>query len=294
MPEENTEKSRWTVRDVVQWTTAYLRSKGVTSPRLDSEVLLAHALGVDRLSLYMDLDRPLTPTERDRYRDLVRRRAGREPVALITQTREFWSIPFRVRRGVLIPRPETEILVECVLAEIRQIPSPEILEIGTGSGAVAVAVAREMPEARIVATDIDPAVIQMAALNSRQAGVSSSIRLVAADLFSPFRPGTRFDVICSNPPYVPTKEIALLEPEIVLFEPHSALDGGPDGLDLIRKLAAGAPDYLKTSGALIMEIGDQQEDCATALLTSEGCLRDVRVFRDLAGRPRVIVGKVSP
>ncbi len=291
MTNQMTKTNRWTIADVLQWTAEYFRDKGIQSGRLDAEVLLAHALNVDRLYLYMNLDRPLLPAEREMYRSLVRRRGRREPVALIVGTKEFWSIPIHTSPGILIPRPETEILVEVILEEIAGRDSPAILEIGTGSGAVAVAVARERPAARILATDVDPDALSTAAGNAKRAGVLESLTFLASDLFSAIRPDSRFDVICSNPPYVPSQIIRTLEPEIVGFEPHRALDGGPDGLDVIRCLVSEAKNFLAPEGALILEIGEDQEAPARQIMSTGGLFRTIKVFRDLAGKPRVVKGK---
>lgn len=281
---------RWTVGDVLQWTAAYFRRKGIANPRLDAEVLLAHALGVERLHLYMNYDRPLLPAERERYRELVRRRAAREPVALIVAEKEFWSTPLRAAAGVLVPRPETELLVEVVLREIKNMSSPRILEIGTGSGAVSIALSKERPDAAIVATDVDPLALSAAAHNSEMAGVAARVHVVGMDLFVGLRRGARFDVICSNPPYVPADMIPTLQPEIVLFEPRRALDGGPDGLDVIRRIAADAVHFLADRGVLALEIGEDQATAVTEILIHAGISRDVRTFSDLAGKPRVVIG----
>jgi release factor glutamine methyltransferase len=291
MNEPQRKPARWTIEDVLLWTTRHFSKKGIASPRLDAEVLLAHALNVDRLHLYLNLDAPLLPEERDRYRVLVERRARREPVALIIGQKEFWSIPLRIPSGVLIPRPETELLVEAVLAEIGGLDAPTILEIGTGSGAVSIALARENPRARIVATDIDLLALRAAADNARDAGVDSSITFVASDLFSAFRPDTRFDVICSNPPYIPHDVIPSLEPEISRFEPRRALDGGADGLEIVRRILRDAGDFLCQTGALVLEIGDGQAPAVREIFLSVGKFREIRILPDLAGRPRVAKGK---
>lgn len=282
----------WTIGTTLEWTTGYFAQKGIVSPRLDAEVLLAHALGVERLYLYLNRDRPLSSAERERYRSLVGRRARREPLALITGTKEFWSIPFRIVPGVLIPRPETELLVEVVEAQIKDLPSPALLEIGTGSGAVAVAVARECPRAHILATDIDLPALKTAAGNARNAGVAEAIGFIASNFFAALRPGPMFDVICSNPPYVPSGVIDTLEPEIVNFEPHRALDGGPDGLDVIQLLTVDAGRFLKEHGALILEIGDDQEESVKEILSLQGAFSNIQIFRDLSGKPRVVKGRL--
>jgi len=291
MEEQSKTPARWTIGAILNWTASYLADKGASAPRLDAEILLSHCLKVDRLHLYLNLDRPLRPDERSQFRDLVRRRAAREPVALITGKKEFWSISFRIKPGVLIPRPETEILVEVVLQEIKDNPAPRVLEIGAGSGAVSVAVARDNPRTEAIATDIEQAVLDTARLNAEEAGVGPSVQFVAMDLFDAIRGGVGFDVIYSNPPYVPTGIIPTLEPEVRDFEPLRALDGGPDGLDVIRRLATHAVDFLNQPGALALEFGDGQEENVQNIFASSG-FREIRIFRDLAGKARVIRGRI--
>ncbi|MFC1836464.1 peptide chain release factor N(5)-glutamine methyltransferase [Thermodesulfobacteriota bacterium] len=284
----------WTIKQVLQWTADYFQTKAIPSARLDAELLLAHALNKDRVHLYMNLDQPLSPDEREIYRAFVRRRAGREPVALILGSREFWSMTLEVVPGILIPRPETETLVETVLQEIAGVDELSILEIGTGSGAVALALAKEAPAASLIATDIDPAAVQLARSNARAVGVGESIRFVACDLFCALRSGGRFNVICSNPPYIPEDVLPSLEPEITYFEPARALAAGPKGLDVIERIAAEAPDFLRDDGSLIMEIGDDQPDAVTEILLSEERFTDVKIIRDLAGKPRVVKARRVP
>jgi len=291
MQEQPKKFQRWTIKDVLAWTTEYFAKKRIKTPRLDAEVLLASSLGVDRLQLYLNLDRPLLPQERERYRELVRRRGAREPVALIVGKKEFWSIHFRVVPGVLIPRPETETLVEIVLEEIRGVASPWILEIGTGSGAVAVSILQEHSDARVLATDINPLALKTASLNAQNAQLSRSFDCAALDLFSAIRPGAGFDVICSNPPYIPSGTVPLLEPEITEYEPLSALDGGVDGLVVIRELAAQARNYLKPKGALILEVGDGQAASVEEILSYVGGFHDIHKFSDLSGKQRVVKGR---
>jgi release factor glutamine methyltransferase len=276
---------------VLVWTADYFRTKGIETARLDAEVLLAHCLGVDRLHLYLNLERPLALEERKQYRGLVRRRGLREPVAYITGHREFWSTRFRTVPGVLIPRPETEHLVDAVIREISAREAPRVLEIGTGSGAVAVSVAQEVPNAFVVATDINPAVIATARANGLDAGVADTVCFVASDLFTAIRPSEDFDVICSNPPYIDTGLIRHLDPEVREFEPMLALDGGPDGLDVIRALVRHVMDHLKPGACFMTEIGEGQEAAVRELFAVIGGLRDIRTVRDLASIPRVILGR---
>jgi release factor glutamine methyltransferase len=288
-PEISKKNSQWTIKDVLEWTTAYFRSKEIRSPRLDAEVLLAHALDVDRLRLYLNFDRPLSENERSRFRNLVRRRVAREPVAYIIGRREFWSLPFRAVPGVLVPRPETEVLVEVVLEEIRQKDHPRILELGTGSGAVAVSILHDNSAACIVATDINGLALRTAALNARELQVQDRLNLVASNLFDAIAEKREFDVVCSNPPYVPTAAILNLDPEVRDFEPRAALDGGANGLDIVRRMVERAGSYLKQAGALAMEVGDGQADRVGELLAASG-FADVTTYRDLAGVERVVKG----
>jgi release factor glutamine methyltransferase len=286
-------KNRWTVRDILSWTSAYFAGKGLASPRLDAELLLAHCLGTDRLNLYLNYDRPLGREERDNYREFVLRRIMREPVALIIGTKEFWSLSFEIPRGVLIPRPDTEILVEAVLETVSQIDDPHILEIGTGSGAVAVALMKEMKRGRIIATDMDFDAVACAAKNAIRSEVMNLMDFCVSDLFSAFGENAKFDVICSNPPYIPSPELAGLQPEIRYYEPVAALDGGMDGLDVIRRIAAVAAGHLKKPGRLFLEVGaGQAEDVQQAFL-SLGGFRKVYTFNDLAGIPRVVAGSIE-
>lgn len=291
MEHQSRKSDKWTIDEILKWTTGYFAEKGIATPRLDAEILLAHALSTERLYLYLNMDRPLSSVERSLYRDLVKRRALREPVALITGKKEFWSTTFRVVPGVLIPRPETEVLVEVVLQEIQGAQSPQVLEIGTGSGAISVTVARQKPGSWIVATDIDTAAVAVARLNAADTGVSDCIDFAVMNLFDGILPHPRFHVICSNPPYVPTHVVPTLAPEITRFEPLRALDGGPDGLDAFRKIVAQAPQFLKPTGSLILEMGDEQEEAVRSLFSSEAGLSEVQFFRDLSGKPRVVKGK---
>lgn len=287
------DKNIWTVKHVLEWTTGYFRQKGLHAPRLDAEVLLAESLGVDRLYLYLNLERPLSQTERDRYRQSIVRRAKREPTAFITGKKEFWSYTFRVTPGVLIPRPDTEILVECILREMGCFQDPLVLEIGVGSGAVAVSLLREHEGCEVVGTDVSMTALQLAKENALEAGVKERLHLAASDFFSSLKRGLSFDIICSNPPYIPTRDIDSLDPEIKRFEPVTALDGGIDGLDAIRKIAQEAPRFLKSGGMLALEIGDGQSERVSEVFNDLCGCRRVSVIKDLAGKNRVVIGFMS-
>ena len=272
----------WTALELVRWTTGYFKEHGIPSPRLDAEVLLAFVLRVERIELYTAFERPVESAERERFRELVRERAQkRRPVAYLTGVREFWSRTFRVDESVLIPRPDTETLVrEAVAREPRR-----ILEVGVGSGAVCGALALELPEAEIVGTDISESALEIARGNLASLGVAERCELRRADLVS----GGDFDVLVSNPPYVPTAELAGLEPE-VLHEPRAALDGGADGLDVIRRLVEAAPKVLRRGGWLLLEIGAGQGSRVGALMEAAG-FENTTLCLDLAGVERVAVAR---
>jgi release factor glutamine methyltransferase len=272
------------VRELFARTAGYLASHGVPSARLDAEVLLGHVLGLSRLELYRDAGRPVTREQDARYRALARSRAcERVPVAYLTGEREFWSHAFRVTRDVLIPRPETELLVQVAAG----LAPRRVAEVGVGSGAVAGALARELPEARIVGIDVSAPALAVAAANLERLRVADRVGLVQGDGTAPL--SGPFDLIVSNPPYVPSGEIAGLAPEL-RHEPRLALDGGPDGLDFVRRLAREAPD-LAPGGDLVLEIGAGQAAAACDLLRSAGAER-VRRHRDLAGIERVIEARL--
>lgn len=280
----------WTIQELIEWTAQYFTGKGIPSPRLDAELLLACALNADRLFLYLNLAKPISPSERQAFRALVQRRAQREPVAYITGRREFWSLNLDTQRGVLIPRPETETLVEYALKVLTGAVTPLVLDMGSGTGAIALALARERPDATIVAVDINPRAAQLTRDNARKLDCSDTVHCVVGDLFPCLRDREAFDVICSNPPYIPTAVVGTLAPEIAGYEPNQALDGGPDGLDYIRLLARGTGSRIKPGGRLIVEIGDEQGHEARAILQGDGGLSDVHVLEDLAGKPRVVTG----
>ncbi len=272
----------WTALDLVRWTTGYFKEHGIPSPRLDAEVLLAFVLRVERIELYTAFERPVESAERERFRELVRERAQkRRPVAYLTGVREFWSRTFRVDESVLIPRPDTETLVrEAVAREPRR-----ILEVGVGSGAVCGALALELPEAEIVGTDISESALEIARENLASLGVAERCELRRADLVS----GGDFDLLVSNPPYVPTAELAGLEPEL-LHEPRAALDGGADGLDVIRRLVEAAPKVLRRGGWLLLEIGAGQGSRVGALMEAAG-FENTALCLDLAGVERVAAAR---
>jgi release factor glutamine methyltransferase len=280
----------WTVLELLRWTQGHFASRGIESARLDAECLLAHALGSDRLRLYLDFEKPVEPTERARFRELVRRRADeRVPVAQLTGCKEFWSLAFEVTPDVLVPRPETEELVAWLLD---QLPDREaelrVLDVGTGSGAIAVALASELPKARFTATDVSEAALAVARRNAERHGVADRIRFALGDGFEPVR-GERFAVVLANPPYVAERDAAGLAPEL-RHEPRAALFSGPDGTALLERLARELPAHLESDGRAAFEVGDGQADAVAAWLVDAG-LTGVETRRDLTGRKRIVVGR---
>lgn len=283
----------WTVLELLRWTQEHFRGKGIASARLDAECLLAHALGCDRLRLYLEYDKPVQAEERRRFRELVRRRGGaRVPVAQLTGTREFWSLPLAVTQDVLSPRPETESLVEEALARL---PDPEaevrVLDLGTGSGAVALAIARERPKARVTATDLSEAALAVARRNAEALGVADRLHFAAGDLFGA-APAGGWDLVVSNPPYLADAEAAGLAPELG-HEPSAALFAGPRGTEVLRRIVDEAPAHLAPGGALAVEIAPAQAGDVRQWLEDRG-FGGIRVRRDLAERPRVVSGRLAP
>lgn len=282
----------WTPLRVLEWTTRRFEAAGVDSPRLAAQVLLAHALGCDRIGLYTQFDKPLGQGELGRYRELVRRRLAGEPVAYLVGTQEFWSIELAVDDRVLIPRRDSETVIELVLGELGDRAAPiRIADVATGSGALALVLLRELPAATAVATDLHPGPLAVAAANAERLGVRERIELREGDLLAPLA-GDRFDVIVANLPYVPSGDIAGLSAE-VRREPSAALDGGADGLDLVRRLAAGVAAHLAPRGLVALEHGfDQGEAVRARLAEAPGPFEAPWTRADLAGQPRVTAARL--
>ncbi|MCX7781892.1 MAG: peptide chain release factor N(5)-glutamine methyltransferase [Negativicutes bacterium] len=275
----------WTIGAILKWTGQYFSEKGVESPRLDAEVLLSHILGRDRLYLYTHFDQPLNPDELAAFRECVKKRVMRQPVAYITGKKEFMGLEFTVNSAVLIPRPDTEILVEQAEARLRGIESPQIADLGTGSGAIIVSLLCRLAGASGVAVDISPAALAVARANAVRHGVDTRLELTAGDLFAPLT-GKLFDAILSNPPYIPAADIAGLAAE-VRAEPQLALDGGPDGLNFYRRLMAAAPQFLKPGGFIAVEVGAGQAEAVSGLALEAGLVPD-GIIRDYGGVARVV------
>jgi release factor glutamine methyltransferase len=274
-----------TVLEVLTKADEFLEQNGCPAARLDAQVLLAHVLKTERVQLYVDYARPLLKEELSAYRRLIARRAKREPVAYLTGEKEFWSLSFRVDPRVLIPRPDTETVLDAV----GELPAPETFaDVGTGSGCLLCALAGMFPEARGVGVDSDEQALQVAQDNSDRLGLSDRVELRRGNLLEPLA-GERFDLICANLPYIPSGDLQSLPPDIRLYEPLGALDGGPDGLESIRTLLGQLP-RLKGCGVLVLEVGAGQASAVVDLCAAAG-LGQVYVRRDLAKIERVIVAK---
>ena len=278
----------WTVGRLLTWTTDWLATKGSDSPRLDAEVLLAHVRGCQRILLYTAFDTPVADAERARFRELVKRRGDGEPVAYLVGSREFFSLPFAVSPAVLVPRPETEGLVVRAIDLCQGLDAPRIMDVGTGSGAIAVTLAKRLPRARLVATDISAAALAVAGENARRHGVADRIEFVECDLCADPRAGGPFDVIVSNPPYVRDDEFDALPRDVRLHEPKGALVAGPTGVEVIARLAGEAVGRLAPGGWLLVEIGPNVADAAAAAVAAVPGLEVGATRKDLAGLPRIL------
>jgi release factor glutamine methyltransferase len=280
----------WTILRTLQWTADYFRRQGIPSARSTAELLLSHCLTCERIDLYLRYDQPLQADELARFRALIQRRQQREPDAYIIGNREFWSQSFQVTSDVLVPRPETECLVETALARQSDLEAIEVLELGTGSGAISVALAHERPNWRIKATDISGKALNVARRNAEHIlkVEASQISFIEGSWFEPLSEYKHFfDLIVSNPPYIARKDLAGLEPEVSRFEPAIALDGGDDGLSCLKHIIQTAPDYLKPEGQLILEIGYDQADAVKTMGRQRGRYHTIQVVKDYSGQDRV-------
>ena len=289
----------WTVQRIVQWTAGFFTRKAVDSPRLSAELLLSHVLGIARIKLYTDFDRLLSEPELTAYRALVQRAAQHEPIAYLTGTAHFFNLEFQLNREVLIPRPDSETLVENVLQLARHevgLESPRILDLCTGSGCIAAALARHLNSAVVVATESSPAAAELARANIQRLGLAQRVSVELGDLFAPLKSmidKRPFDLIVSNPPYIPTGRIADLPANVRDYEPHMALDGGVDGLDLHRRILAESAGYLADGGRIFLEIGFDQGPAALEAAGAGGVAgwSEVRILKDSAGHDRVLAGR---
>lgn len=280
----------WTILKILNWTASYFSTHNIEQPRATAEVLLAHTLGLTRIDLYLRHDQPLQHDELARYKGLIKRRINSEPVAYITGEKEFWSMAFSVTPDVLIPRPDTECLVEAVLKVMPKtgnLNNQRVLELGTGSGAIAVALASERPESRIVALDRSMAALAIAKKNAYRHGLTDKICFLCSDWFKALGPRVCLDIIVSNPPYIKHDDIPFLQPEIHLYEPKAALDGGPEGLDAFKEIINRSKEVLVPGGYLFLEIGYDQKAALTEIVNSSGRYEPAVFYKDYNGYNRV-------
>jgi release factor glutamine methyltransferase len=287
----------WSIKGLLKVSCDYLKKKQIDSPRLTAEVLLAHQLGSDRVNLYLNLDQPLTEKEISGYRALIRRRLQREPLQYITGIQEFWSIDFVVDPRALIPRPETELLVEHALRLLKpaaesENKEPKILDLGSGCGTLAVSLAKEVPNAQIWATDKSQGALELARLNAQRHGVSDRIQFKEGDLWEPLMNlGITFDIILSNPPYVAAEAYNDLPPEVRDYEPRSALDGRDGGMYYIERILTNAPDYMKPKAWIMLEMAPDQTEKALGLVEkTEGYGEKTRI-RDYSRLYRIVMAQ---
>ena len=287
----------WTIKAALDWTMGYLERKGDENPRVSTQKLIAHACGLSRIELYTNLDRPLSLEERDRLRDYVKRRAGGEPLQYIIGEVGFRFLSIEVARGVLIPRPETEVLVSELMTNL---PDEEegavlrIVDVGTGSGCIASSIASERLDTHLYALDIAPEALALCEKNAIRCGVDDRVTVIESDMLSGLDEALigEVDAIISNPPYIPTSLIDTIPHEVAGFEPHLALDGGADGLDAFRTLLDQAWAYLKPKGVLAVELFEKSLDEASQLAYEKG-FSDVRIAYDLTERPRILVARCA-
>jgi release factor glutamine methyltransferase len=283
----------WTILKLLKWTTVYFKSHHVEHPRAAAEILLAHTMGVGRVDLYIQYDRPLEAHELEIFKGFMQRRVQREPVAYIVGKKEFWSMDLKVTPDVLIPRPETETLVEAAITIIPPEPGtapPRIMDLGTGSGAIVLAMASERPEHSFFAVDRSEKAIAVAQDNARMHELDKALTFLQGNWFDPVHDlGRYFDVIVSNPPYISSHEFEMLPPEITQYEPREALDGGPDGLEAIRLIIKQAPNHMVAGGWLIFEIGHDQRAAVEKLIAGSGAYSDWAVIKDYSGYDRVVM-----
>lgn len=277
----------WPIRRLLEWTEKFLREKGVEAARLEAQILLAHTLGCKRIDLYVRSEEEPTEPQRTAFRGLIKRRVEGCPVAYLVGRREFYQIDFEVSPDVLIPRPETELLVMESLRVLKGAEAARVLDVGTGTGCIALSVARQHKTAQITAIDVSAGALAVARRNAERHGLAGRIRFLEGDLFAPVA-GETFDLVASNPPYIAAEEYAGLAKEVRDFEPRLALDGGPGGLDVYRRLIADAPGRLEPGGHLLLEIGATQEGPVRDLINRTGAFGTVSTHLDGQKLPRVL------
>lgn len=280
----------WTIKALLDWITPYLSEKDVDAPRLCAELLVCHVLKKQRIQLYTEFNAVVPPDQLAQLRALVKRASDHEPVAYLVGQTEFYSMTFNVRPGCLIPRPETELLVQHAIEFLRtRSENQSVLDLCSGSGCIAAAIANNVKSTRITATDLSQTALDIAKENCDKHALSDRITLLHGDLFAPV-PQTRYDLIVSNPPYVTDSEYEALDKNVKDYEPKQALTAGPQGLDIYERILAKVGDYLTPDGTLILEIGCQQGPDVTTLMNQTGLFTKVEIHKDTANLDRIVIG----
>ena len=281
----------WTIGSILQWTTRFFTEKGIESPRIDAEVLLGHVLKKERIYLYVHFEEPLQLEELAAYREAIKQRVSRVPVAYIIGTREFMGLPFKVTEDTLVPRPDTEILVQAAIDRLKAVERPvRFADIGTGTGAICLSVLKYVPEATADTVDISEAARKVAEENAASLELTERITFYTGDLLHPLAGNIgSYDAILSNPPYIPDADIETLAPEVRCKEPRTALAGGPDGLAFYRRLIADSPTLLKEDGFLAVEVGIHQAKVVAKMAVESGAFARTEIIKDYGGIERVVV-----
>ena len=285
----------WTIQKLLNWVTEHFTEKGIDSPRLSAELLLGYVLGMERIELYTQFDKVIGKEQLDKLHDLVKRAGENEPIAYITGRCEFYSLELELSRDCLIPRPETELLVERAIEFLRQRNGQQLVcDLCTGSGCIAVTIVKNYPKAKIIATDISDAALKVAAKNVEKYKLTERIKLLCGDLFDPIVPQldeAKSDLIVCNPPYVSTAEFERLDRNVKDYEPAESLVGGVDGLDVYKRIIEKANDFLTANGALMLEIGYRQGEAVRELLERSGYLGEITIERDFHNNDRIAIAK---
>jgi len=279
-----------TVLEIIKRTTEFLQKHGIESPRLNAELLVGHSLGLKRMQLYLQFERPLAEAELAKIRPLVKRRSEREPLQYIVGTTEFSGLTLKVDRRALIPRPETELLVEMAKELCAATPPARVLDLGTGTGAIALALAKHFAAAAVTAVDVSPEALALAGENAATLGLAERVRLQQSDWFAALPSGEKFDLIVANPPYLSDAETKETTPEVQKFEPWNALSAGPDGAEALRAIIAAAPAWLEAGGRLLLETGIAQHVQLLEAAKAAG-FSSVESRRDLTGRDRFVIAQ---
>jgi len=302
-PSYNLTMQNWTIQKLLNWVTEYLTNKGVDSPRLSAELLLSHVMGLKRIELYTQFDKSVSKQQLDKLHDLVERAGDSEPIAYLTGKTEFYSLELEVNPDCMIPRPETELLVERAIEFLRTRTGTQfVCDLCTGCGCIAVAIAKNVPVARIIATDISAAVLDIAAQNIEKYSLKEKITLLCGDLFDPLVPqldveklvldsDRGFDLIICNPPYITAAEFESLNKNIKAYEPRIALYAGEDGLDIYRRLIEKVDEFLKPDAALMLEIGYAQGPAVKELLEQNGTFTEIKIEKDFRNNDRIAIAK---